>query len=112
MKKRLFFISLVMAAVLFLICQAEAAPFLICNPQTGVEGYILDIDGNVTTEPAYDLGDDTVMLHKDLADLPAGEHACTLKADYGVWGVSAESTPFLFTKPSMESPSVLELTAE
>ncbi|MBA7494732.1 hypothetical protein ES702_05309 [subsurface metagenome] len=82
--------------VLALLSLAYADPFLICDPQTNVTHYVVDMDGDKTTVPAFDLGDGTVMLKYDLAGIPTGTHNVEVKAK-NVWGEST-SVPFDFTK--------------
>jgi len=86
----LFFLSWLIVA------NAHADPYLICDPQLNVSYYVVTIDGNTSTVPAFDLGDGTVRLSFDLAGITEGEHICSIKAG-NEWGESV-SVPFVFTR--------------
>ena len=106
MKKGLF---VFMFSVLFAL-SAWAAPFLVCNPQENVTSYLVTMDGVEEEIPAYSMGDDTTILHFDLAGITDGDHNCEVKSK-NVWGVS-EPLPFSFNKAIPDSPSVLEISAQ
>jgi len=97
-------ITVFLLFILFLFCAlamafvkiARAEPYLICDPQLNVSFYVVTIDGNTNTVPAFDLGDGTVRLNYDLAGITEGEHVCSIKAG-NVWGESV-SVPFVFTR--------------
>lgn len=87
---------LVIMLFLFLSGMARAGPFLICDPQTDVTHYVVTIDGQTETVPAFDLGDGTVMLKYDLSNVSEGQHICEIKAK-NLWDESAPA-PFVFTR--------------
>ena len=96
-------------SVLFTV-SAWAAPFLVCDPQTNVTSYMVTLDGAEQEVVAYDLGDDTVMVHFDLGAVADGDHVGELRAK-NVWGVS-ESLPFDFNKTVPECPSAINITVQ
>jgi len=110
---RLLLILAAAAVILLTIAflgMAWEAPFLVCDPQENITSYIVDLDGVITEEPAFGLGDGTVRLYYDLGGIADGVHNCTVTAK-NVWGV-AEPTPFSFSKIQPESPSVLDISAQ
>jgi hypothetical protein len=108
MKTVLFFMALILVAT-----GAIAAPWLVCDPQTGVDTYNVTIDGITTTGvsvlPAWikdgkilftDPGGTRTSVHvlKDLSFLPTGPHTATAQACSSLWGCSAATSAFPFTK--------------
>lgn len=91
-----FSLCMAIIALLCLISISHADPSLISDPQTNVTHYVVDMDGDTSTVPAFDLGDGTVMLKYDLAGIPTGTHNVQVKAK-NLWGEST-SVPFDFTK--------------
>ncbi len=108
-----------MSAVLFVFLAvgvAEPAPYLICDPNESVSGYVLTLDGSESRVPvqpgwakdnkfyASDPGGGTPChLIMDLAGVPEGEHKLEIRSYYGTWGVS-EAVPFGFSKPTISKP--------
>lgn len=82
-------LTFAITAFLSLLSLARADPFLVCDPQTNVTKYVVTMDGATSIVPAFDLGDGSVRLHYDLADLPPGPHDVKVRAK-NVWGASAE----------------------
>jgi len=80
-------------AILLLSAPGWAAPFLVCDPQAGVESYIISEEGqpDITT-PAEEDG----SIKYDMASVAEGTHLWSVKA-CNAWGCSAPS-PFGFTK--------------
>jgi len=99
--------SLCMAIVVFLclLSISHADPYLICDPQTNVTHYVVTMDGDTSTLPAFDLADGTVMLKYDLAVILPGPHNVEVKSK-NVWGEST-SVPFDFTKALPAAPDRL-----
>ena len=85
-----FFIGFMLV---FSVGLAQAAPFLVCDPQIGVDKYVLDIDGVETTEIAAQA--DGSLRYDMAAYINTGNH--TVKAKAGnIWGWSIYSDPFVF----------------
>jgi hypothetical protein len=80
--------------------------------------YNVDMDGVVVVVPVQvgwikgntlyltDPGGVTIQCHvlKDVGLVTIGSHTVKAQTDGGVWGVSAWSVPFLFTKPTLIPP--------
>ena len=81
-----------------------ASPFLVCNPQAGVETYT--ITGDVFFTAAVTAQTDG-SLRADLAGIAAGSHAVTIAA-CNVWGCSS-TVPFVFTKTVPNAPAGVSL---
>ena len=73
-----------------------AQPFLISDPQTGAEEYVVTIDGVESVSSAQALGDGTVRLHHDLSGVADGLHNVEVKAR-NMWEDSSP-VPFSFTR--------------
>ncbi len=89
--------------IIFLICiMAYAGPFLVSDPYAasdGVTNFKVCFDGGayVDSVPVSN------VLHYDLGPLTNGSH--TVKAQAcNVWGCSADSSPFPFTKAAPAAP--------
>jgi hypothetical protein len=107
------FIGVVICAVLFLICQAEAKDVYIESapqPSAKASGYFIDLNGTVIDVPAYDLGDGTVKLWYKVTDLEDGDYVCNI-ITYNLWG-EAPPVPFQFPKTQPESASDIKLIAQ
>jgi hypothetical protein len=110
MRRYLFVAGLFFSLTLFFlgwlfVANTQASPFLICDPQTGITHYVVTIDGVTETVPAFDLGDGTVRLSYDLANVSEGEHNCHVKSK-NIWGESV-AVPFVFTKALPVAPGGL-----
>jgi len=87
-------------AILLFTTPAMASPFLVCDPQVGVTGYVLLVNGVEVTTPA--------PLHYDLAGVPVGPNEISVRA-YNMWGESTP-VPFEFVRPaSVGSPANIKL---
>jgi len=112
-------ISLLVTRFLFLVIAmmlipalAFGNPFLTADPQTGVDEYRVVLDGaDQGLFPAKDMGDGTVVLWYDLAGVPDGAHTVQAAAK-NVWGESALSDPFDFTKAVPGAPTGLRVSSE
>lgn len=88
---------------------AWSAPFLVCDPQTGVDSYTVVLDGSSSSSVPQDLGDGTVRLHFDLAGISDGSHHVDVSAK-NIWGESA-SVPLDFDKLLPGVPSGIGLSS-
>lgn len=110
MRKLLWLIPLVWAAVLLLTWEAWADPWLVCDPQSDATGYIYTLNGGAEVTVPYatqTLSGRTVAVVADLAPLPTGAFTFQVKAykDDPVWGrLQSASVPFVSSKPSAGSP--------
>ena len=98
------------------------SPFLVCDVQTGVDTYAVDIDGIVTIvvfQPGWikdnklyltDPGGTRTPCHilKDLAMVTTGAHSAKAKA-CNVWGCSADSSAYPFVKTIPGVPITLQI---
>ena len=105
-------LALVLSLLLIPIC-AWAAPFLVCDPQTGVTHYEVTVDGNTSAVPAQA---DTTLAY-DVAPLAIGVHNFEVRAmilyndpngGAGSWGKS-ESVPFVGTRVQVNPASGLSV---
>lgn len=108
MKKKILLTAVVLAAFGLLVAwgSAQAAPFLVCNPQEGVVGY--EITGIET--PGAIAAQTDGSLKYDLAAVPSGSYTLTVAA-CNVWGCSS-TAPFVFTKQVPSAPAGLRLLAK
>lgn len=80
-------------------------PFLVCDPQAGVQSYVITGMGSTTiTTPAQADG----SIRYDMASVPAGTYAIQVQACNDLWGCSV-SSPFGFVKPVLTAPVGLRL---
>jgi len=97
-------IILIIISILLMSSVAMAAPFLVCDPQTGVTLYRLTgpawVPVSVVAQP-----DGSIRM--DVASSTVGSNSLTIaacKAD-AVWGELCSTTvPFVFTRPSAAAP--------
>jgi len=95
---------LIMTAAILIAATAQASPWLVCDPQPGITGFIWSIDGGPWTETPYELYDDTCAKVRDLADIQTGQHNIQVKAFLvdEVWGrLQSDAAPFDFAKPAV-----------
>ena len=100
MKKLLWLIPLVWAAVLLLSWEAYANPFIVCDPQTGVQYYKVT-GGAWVVSPVTAQADGSVKM--DIVAAPVGVSNLTFSAckDDVIWGEQCSvTTPFSFTRPA------------
>ena len=105
--KKLFLSFLISCVILSLGSMAFAMPFLVCDAQTGIISYNLDIDGviieNVTAEPDG-------SIRYDLAGMAVGSHIFKAQAiGLGGWP-SGWSDPLDTMKPG--APAGLRVSLE
>jgi hypothetical protein len=104
-------IILAMVVILGIVAVCSAAPWLVCDPQTGVTSYqITGPAWSPTTLPAQADG----SLRMDVATATVGNSAMTFKACNvdPLWGtVCSTATPFVLTRPDLSTvaPSNLRL---
>lgn len=100
--------TLLLAVLMVLLASTQllAVPFLVCDPYpatspAGVpETFLVVFDGGTPIEtPVQTNTDGTVQLHYDLSTLDPGVHTVVVQAK-NLWGVSDESVPLSFQKPS------------
>ena len=85
---------------------AFSAPFLVCDPQTGVETYTVIQEGE---EIATDVSAESDgSLRYDLVNVTPGVYNFTAKACEGDWGCSEVSDPYISNTP-MNKPTGLEM---
>lgn len=79
---------------------ANAAPYLVCDPQAGVTHYKITGDNYWTVSvPAQADG----SIRSDLAGISSGAHAVSVSAckSDGLWGEQCSAAvPFVFTRPT------------
>ena len=106
MIKRSSRMGMVVLLIIFTSSVAFAAPFLICDPQAGVQFYRITGDpfwtGNV---PAQLDG----SIKSDLLGIAIGTHSIQVSACSELWGCSTPS-PFSFTRPALQLPGALTIT--
>ena len=98
--------TLLVIAFMLLSSAAFAAPFIVCDPQSGVVGYEITGLGEPVTFVAQPDG----SLKYDLASAPNGENNIQIAA-CNVWGCSS-TVPFVFNKAIPAAPAGLRIAAE
>jgi hypothetical protein len=98
---------LTMLILIFTVLSAQASPFLVCDPQEGVETYNIWQDGTVlaTNVPSQPDG----SLRFDLDGIVPGTYTFTVDACTESWGCSEVSNPYLSPAPARQ-PTGLSLT--
>lgn len=86
-------------------------PFLICDPQAGVDKFEVEVDGTSDTSPTEYTPEDMAFLKYDLDSLPDGEHSVRARSG-NVWGWSEYSVPFDFIKQLPGVPSGFGLSVD
>jgi len=98
--------KLIMACLMLaLAVSVEASPWLVCDPQEGITGYSVSMDGGEWMDRPYELYDATCAKVMDLDGLAVGQHSVKVKA-YAidpVWGrQESEAAPFDFARPGVQ----------
>ena len=94
--------KLIILLVLFLATTAFGSPYLVTDPQANTDSYV--ITGGITATPAAQADG---SLRYDLASLPVGSYDIQIAACVGVW--CSPTSPFAFTKPTLNAPAGLRL---
>lgn len=90
------------AVILLMASQVQAAPFLVCDPQEGVMEYYIERGERKIVAPAVN-----TALRYDLAQWPDGVHDIKVRAA-NMWDVS-EPAEFRFTKGSPNMPTNIRI---
>lgn len=107
MFRKVILTALILAAfTLLVVFKAQAAPFLVCNPQEGVAGYEITGLGEPVTFVAQPDG----SLKYDLSSVNSGTYTLTVAA-CNVWGCSS-TAPFGFSKQAPSVPAGLRIATE
>lgn len=105
-KKIVLTATILAAFTLLIVFKANAAPFLVCDPQTGVVGYEITGLGEPVTFVAQPDG----SLKYDLASVNNGTYTLTVAA-CNMWGCSS-TAPFGFSKQAPSAPAGLRIVAD
>ena len=98
-------VFLMVIGTMIFLPKAHASPYLVCDPQSGVQTYQLSGPSWVPTTPISAQADGSIRF--DVASAVVGNNSLTVKACKSdpVWGSQCSSaTPFSFLRPS--APSV------
>jgi hypothetical protein len=103
--------TLVVALVLVLVASiAGASPYIVCDPQAGVQSY--EVGGATWVTPNVPAQPDG-SIKMDISGAPVGQSDLTFKACYNdpIWGrYCSASSPFTFTRPTPPvAPKLLKL---
>ena len=104
MKKSISFLAIV--SMMFFCNLAIASPFLICDPQDGVETYTIYQDGAELAQNIIPEEDGSFKY--DLSGMAPGAYEFTAKA-CNVWGCSNASVPFV-SPGGLSTPIDLQMT--
>ena len=107
--KTIAFITGFALMALLLPVLAFGAPWLVCDPNPGAIGVILEVNG--IEFPEFPTETDG-SLRQDLAGYDFGDYTVRAKANFGVWGWSEYSAPFDFLKPEIRNPLNLRVSSE
>lgn len=105
-KKIVLTATILAAFTLLIVFKANAAPFLVTDPQSGVVGYEITGLGEPVTFVAQPDG----SLKYDLAPVQNGTYTLTVAA-CNVWGCSS-TAPFSFSKQVPSAPAGLRIATE
>lgn len=94
-------------AIIFVLGMAglAGATSLVCDPQNGIDYYI--VTGLPSTIDGSKVSPDSTGAYGfklDISTIPAGEYTVTAQACSELWGCSAVSNPFSFTRPTLQAP--------
>ena len=105
-KKIVLTATILAAFTLLIVFKAQAAPFLVTDPQSGVVGYEITGLGEPVTFVAQADG----SLKYDLASVNNGTYTLTVAA-CNMWGCSS-TAPFSFSKQIPSAPAGLRIVAD
>jgi len=104
---RLMFIGLVTSMMwLMTAFVCHAGPFLVCDPQAGVEKYELEIDGTVMASDIPAEADGSVRY--DMTGTANGSYNLRLRCS-NLWGMSEWSQPLAIVVQVCGEPQTLRL---
>jgi hypothetical protein len=108
-------IVIVVLTMVLMASTLLAAPYLVCDPQSGVQTYQLTGPSWVVTTPVSAQVDGS--LKYDVASSTVGNNSLTIKACKSdpIWGaVCSTSVPFSFVRPAatLSAPSGLGLVSQ
>ena len=106
-KKAILTAMVLTAFMLLFIYKANAAPFIVCDPQAGVVGYEITGLGDKINFIAQQDG----SLRYDLASIQSGTYNLTVAA-CNMWGCSAATAADPFTKAVPSAPAGLRIVAD
>jgi len=107
MFRKVILTALILAAfTLLIVAKSNAAPFLVCDPQSGVVGY--EITGLAT--PVSFVAQPDGSLKYDLASVNSGTYTLTVAA-CNMWGCSS-TAPFGFSKQVPSAPAGFRIVAD
>ena len=107
MFRKVILTALILAAfTLLIVFKANAAPFLVTDPQSGVVGY--EITG--LAAPVSFVAQPDGSLKYDLASVNSGTYTLTVAA-CNMWGCSS-TAPFGFSKQVPSAPAGLRIVAD
>ena len=107
MFRKIVLTAAVLAAfTLLVVAKSNAAPFLVCDPQSGVVGY--EITG--LGEPVSFVAQPDGSLKYDLSSVNSGTYTLTVAA-CNMWGCSS-TAPFGFSKQAPSAPAGLRIVAD
>ena len=108
MFRKVILTALILAAfTLLIVAKSNAAPFLVCDPQSGVVGY--EITG--LGEPVSFVAQPDGSLKYDLSSVNSGTYTLTVAA-CNMWGCSAATAADPFTKAVPSAPAGLRIVAD
>lgn len=108
MFRKVILTALILAAfTLLIVAKSNAAPFLVCDPQSGVVGYEITGLGDKINFIAQQDG----SLRYDLASIQSGTYNLTVAA-CNMWGCSAATAADPFTKAVPSAPAGLRIVAD
>lgn len=94
-------LALALLIILALASTVLAAPFLVCDPQTGVEYYTVSgLPAAINTSHILPDATGTYGFKLDLATLVPGTYTVKANACTALWGCSADSNPLNFVRPA------------
>ena len=105
-KKIVLTATILAAFTLLIVFKANAAPFLVTDPQSGVVGY--EITG--LAAPVSFVAQPDGSLKYDLASVNSGTYTLTVAA-CNMWGCSS-TAPFGFSKQVPSAPAGLRIVAD
>jgi hypothetical protein len=112
MKTIAFIIGFCFMALLLPVL-AFGSPFLTCDPHPSCQQFRIYLDGTDMgiTDGKVDIESGLYVIWYDLGGISEGNHVAEAKA-INIWGESAKSAPFDFTKEIPTSPLNLRVSSQ